>query len=108
MQTTATRTPAIFHNHQGENMKSKILLWFSVPELSARLLAAESTITTLKQFQQQQHSRIVQLEAQVARHDQQHLEHEDRAARTEVAVSKIGQPTRYVTDPVTGGLSEVR
>jgi hypothetical protein len=77
-------------------MKAKFLSWLGVPELSARLLAAESKITTLKQFQQQQHSRIVQLEAQVARHDQQHTEHEDRATKTEVAVSRIGQPARYV------------
>lgn len=79
--------------------------WLGVPELSARLTAAESAIATLKQFQQQQHSRIVQLEAKVSRHEQQHLEHAERVARTEIAVDRIGKPTRYIQTPT--GLQQV-
>jgi hypothetical protein len=83
-------------------MKSKILLWLGVPELSARLTAAESTITTLKQFQQQQHSRIVQLETTVAGLQSQAAGHVERISRVE----RAHLPVRYVITPT--GLQEVR
>lgn len=74
------------------------LLCAELTELGAKASSARSQLTELT-------SRLVQLEAKAARHDQQHLEHAERVARTEVAVDRIGKPTRYIQTPT--GLQQI-